>query len=116
MLKTAARLGSLAAVLAAVALTILTVQKSDVFRECVRHVKHTESTQQHKENTPGFASRAITRLETNWVCTWEFIEKRDKAIVAFFTMLLSVSTILLWIATDKLYRAGERQLDLTKRS
>jgi hypothetical protein len=39
-----------------------------------------------------------------------FIEHHDKSIVAVFTVVLAISTILLWRATQHLYEAGERQL------
>jgi len=39
-----------------------------------------------------------------------FLEHHDKSIVAAFTVVLALSTILLWRATHHLYEAGERQL------
>lgn len=41
-----------------------------------------------------------------------FLEQHDKSIVALFTIVLAVSTIGLWLSTAKLWRAGERQMEL----
>lgn len=42
----------------------------------------------------------------------KFFEHHDKSILAVFTIVLAISTTLLWWSTDKLWRAGERQLEL----
>jgi hypothetical protein len=41
-----------------------------------------------------------------------FLEHHDKSVVGGFTIVLAISTIGLWLATNKLWSAGERQLEL----
>jgi hypothetical protein len=41
-----------------------------------------------------------------------FLEQHDKSIIGLFTIVLAVSTIGLWLSTDKLWRAGKRQMKL----
>jgi hypothetical protein len=41
---------------------------------------------------------------------WIKHDDNDKAVVAAFTIVLALSTIGLWLATNKLWEAGERQL------
>jgi hypothetical protein len=43
-----------------------------------------------------------------------FIERHDKSIVATFTVVLAISTIGLWLATKRLWEAGERQIKTTR--
>jgi len=43
-------------------------------------------------------------------------EKTTSDPVAFFTLVLAISTIGLWVATVFLYRAGERQFRHVRRS
>jgi hypothetical protein len=42
-----------------------------------------------------------------------FLETHDKSVVGAFTIVLAISTIGLWLATNKLWVAGERQLRLS---
>jgi hypothetical protein len=48
--------------------------------------------------------------------TNSFLERHDKSVVGGFTVVLALSTIGLWLATNKLWEAGERQLDLLRRT
>lgn len=41
-----------------------------------------------------------------------FLERHDKSVIGAFTIVLAISTIGLWLATNKLWSAGERQLEL----
>jgi hypothetical protein len=41
--------------------------------------------------------------------TDEFLERHDKSIIGAFTVVLAISTIGLWMATNRLWRAGEKQ-------
>lgn len=45
-----------------------------------------------------------------------FLEAHDKSVVGGFTIVLAISTIGLWLATNKLWDAGERQLQLLTES
>jgi len=47
---------------------------------------------------------------------WIKRDDNDKAVVAGFTIVLAISTIGLWLATNKLWAAGERQLELLRES
>lgn len=40
------------------------------------------------------------------------LERHDKSLVAGFTVVLAISTIGLWLATNKLWAAGEKQFGL----
>jgi hypothetical protein len=42
------------------------------------------------------------------------LERHDKSVVGGFTVVLALSTIGLWLATNKLWKAGERQLELLR--
>jgi hypothetical protein len=43
-----------------------------------------------------------------------FLERHDKSVIGAFTIVLAISTIGLWLATNKLWRAGERQIELAR--
>lgn len=45
-----------------------------------------------------------------------FLESHDKSVVGGFTIVLAISTIGLWLATNKLWAAGERQLNLLEQT
>jgi hypothetical protein len=45
-----------------------------------------------------------------------FWERTTSDPVAFFTLVLAVSTVGLWVATGALYIAGERQIEIAKQS
>ncbi|WP_409188353.1 hypothetical protein [Bradyrhizobium sp. RDM4] len=44
------------------------------------------------------------------------LERHDKSVVGGFTIILAISTIGLWFATNSLYRAGEKQLEFLRES
>jgi hypothetical protein len=41
-----------------------------------------------------------------------FPEQHDKSVIGAFTIVLAVSTIGLWLATNRFWSAGERELKL----
>ena len=59
-----------------------------------------------KHDPQGFWSGVGTYRE----CVGHFIHENADPIIAAFTVVLAISTVLLWMATRGLYEAGERQL------
>jgi hypothetical protein len=93
------------------ALVAVAVGASSAFRDCVQGHKTQGAENENKE---GIAT--ITVTASLWrECTGEFIHGNGEAIIAFFTIILALSTIALWSATGRLYEAGERQFLATFR-
>ena len=75
---------------------------------CLIQPEHSEQTTNHddKKYCPAFhtgAALVIERIDS-------FLEHHDKSVIGGFTIVLAISTIGLWLATNKLWEAGERQL------
>ena len=83
---------------------------STPFRECIN-----ESTQKAAE---ALATEGLSKvLVTGGIyagCAGDYIRHNGAAVTAVFTAVLAFSTIGLWLATSRLYRAGERQLQTTR--
>ena len=77
---------------------------------CLIKVEHGQQAADHdkKEQCPTFGAGSVVLLAR----LDHFIESHDKSIVAGFTVVLAISTIGLWLATMRLWRAGERQMEL----
>jgi hypothetical protein len=64
------------------------------------------------EDCPTFFAGTLLGFERGF--EWVKSDDNDKAVVAGFTIVLAVSTIGLWLATNKLWRAGETQRNLAE--
>jgi hypothetical protein len=92
--------GSVWVTLAVPAITGLIVGTAPSFQTCIgSHGGH------------GF----LEGLNTYKGCIGHFSHENADPIIAGFTVVLAVSTILLWMATRSLYEAGERQLKHAER-
>ena len=61
---------------------------------------------------PAFHAGVVAALEA----IDGMLESHDKSVVAGFTVILALSTIGLWLATRKLWEAGEKQLEFLRQS
>jgi hypothetical protein len=75
---------------------------------CLIQPEHSEQTTNHddKKYCPAFHTGAALVFES----VDSFLERHDKSVLGGFTIVLAISTIGLWLATNKLWEAGERQL------
>jgi hypothetical protein len=62
------------------------------------------------QDCPTFFAGTLLSFERGF--EWVKRDDNDKAVVAGFTVVLAISTIGLWLATNRLWSAGERQLEL----
>lgn len=74
--------------------------------------KRDKKIDKHSKPEPSFAC-GILGLSA---ATVAFMDEHEGFVVGFFTLILAVSTTLLWRSTVDLYEAGERQGVLTKQS
>ena len=79
---------------------------------CLVQPEHSEQTTNldDKKYCPAFhvgAALAFEAVDT-------FLERHDKSVIGAFTIVLAISTIGLWLATNKLWVAGERQIELAR--
>ncbi|MGY3137193.1 hypothetical protein ACVWZM_007875 [Bradyrhizobium sp. USDA 4501] len=77
---------------------------------CLIKPEHGQQATNHddKKYCPAFHTGVIASLDA----LDGFLEHHDKSVVGGFTIVLAISTIGLWLATNKLWRAGERQFEL----
>lgn len=75
---------------------------------CLIQPEHSQqsSNQIETKYCPAFHTGAALAFEK--VDGW--LERHDKSVIGVFTIVLAISTIGLWLATNKLWAAGERQL------
>ena len=69
---------------------------------------NTEEQKQRSGNSCGFAD-SLTYRAGEYVTEW--IDRRHDFVTAAATVVIALFTIALWRATDRLWGAGERQLD-----
>jgi hypothetical protein len=74
------------------------VGSSKTFQTCIYEHQHHQTEQAAKEGSAQFVH--ILLAGSN--CTGEFIHKNGEAIIAIFTVILGIATILLWSATKQL--------------
>jgi hypothetical protein len=81
---------------------------------CLIEPEHSQQTtnDDEKKDCPTFfaGSLLISQRGFDWIKR----DDNDKAVVGGFTIVLAISTIGLWLATNKLWRAGETQRDLAE--
>jgi hypothetical protein len=77
---------------------------------CLVAPEHSEqaANNDNQHYCPTFLAGSILSLERGF--EWIKRDDNDKAVVAAFTVVLAISTIGLWLATNRLWSAGERQL------
>jgi hypothetical protein len=77
---------------------------------CLIEPEHDQQSDDHDQikRCPAFHTGVALVIEN--VDT--FLERHDKSVVGFFTIVLAVSTIGLWLATIALWKAGEKQFGL----
>jgi hypothetical protein len=80
------------------AVTVASVVGSSDFRACLRD---------HAPSANGLAW-AMSMPGLTRDCLGEFIHHNGEAIIAFFTIILALSTIALWIATSDAVQSAER--------
>jgi hypothetical protein len=83
---------------------------SPSFKTCVHEAQQHSSEDASKNNVSAFLSFVNVRKD----CVGEFVENKGEAVLATFTVILAISTILLWLATRDLFEAGEEQLKLAR--
>ena len=81
---------------------------------CLIQPEHGEQATDHDGNKycPAFHVGIIAALDA----IDGFLERHDKSVVGGFTIVLAISTIGLWLATNKLWAAGEKQFSFTQQS
>jgi hypothetical protein len=77
---------------------------------CLVETPH--STQSANHNEPKYCTPFHSGIAVALERTDHFLEAHDKSVVGGFTIVLAISTIGLWLATNKLWAAGERQMEL----
>jgi hypothetical protein len=79
---------------------------------CLIQPEHNEQASDHdsKKYCPAFHVGAALAFEK--ADSW--LERHDKSVIGAFTIVLAISTIGLWLATNKLWAAGERQIRLSQ--
>jgi hypothetical protein len=77
---------------------------------CLIEPEHGQQATDHNEKKycPAFHTGIVASLDA----IDGFLERHDKSVIGAFTIVLAISTIGLWLATNRLWSAGERQLDL----
>jgi hypothetical protein len=77
---------------------------------CLIEPEHSQQSADHndKKYCPAFHTGVIASIDA----LDGFLERHDKSVLGGFTIVLAISTIGLWLATNKLWEAGERQLNL----
>lgn len=77
----------------------------DVFQECM-NCSYYESSD---HEPPKGLAVIVSQLGWTKTCSGEFFVKDGEAITAFFTLVLGLATIGLWISTRELWKSGEKQ-------
>jgi hypothetical protein len=77
---------------------------------CLIEPEHSQqaANDDEKKDCPTFFAGSLLLSQRGF--EWIKRDDNDKAVVAAFTIVLGISTIGLWLATNKLWGAGERQL------
>jgi hypothetical protein len=86
--------------------------ESEAFKECLNHSYYESSDHEPEKGAP----LIFSTLGWTKACAGEFLRQDGEAITAFFTLVLSISTIALWQSTHKLWIAGEQQIEIAGRA
>lgn len=95
-----------------VMLALLIVGSSETFQNCLKE-SEAQIGQQDIEKGIAYFLGSFARYKT---CGGHFLEMNGEGVIAAFTVILAISTILLWWSTRKLWDAGERQLELATKT
>jgi hypothetical protein len=81
---------------------------------CLIQPEHSEQTSNNdnKKYCPAFHVGIVASIDT----LDGFLERHDKGVIGAFTIVLAISTIGLWLATNNLWKAGEKQFELLSES
>jgi hypothetical protein len=110
MLRALRAIGWTAALLLLGAAIAFAVRDSSAFQECMADPGHQTGAQQYNKGTSEFVRTLIPRIHIGWRCTWHSLDKNGAGITAVLTLVLAVSTVLLWMSTRDLARGAERAL------
>jgi hypothetical protein len=77
---------------------------------CLIQPEHSRQTT--KLDDPKYCPAFHNGVEILFERTDHFLEVHDKSVIGAFTIVLAISTIGLWLATNKLWAAGEKQFEL----
>lgn len=101
-----------AALLGIIALlaSVWIVRSSPSFQQCIREHKHDAEYSTLNEGIRQF--RRWGRVDLTRACASDFLDRNDKAINA----LIAFFTLLLWISTHRLWATAEAQAEDTKQS
>jgi hypothetical protein len=80
-----------------IGLSVWVVASSESFSDCVEANKDQPSHHHAIEGIP----QPRPASDLNKFCAGEFIHENGEAVTAFFTIVLAISTILLWFATQE---------------
>jgi len=65
-----------------------------------------------KEDAVKGATQFFAAISAHKDCAGHFVEENGEGIIASFSIILAISTIGLWLATNRLWAAGEKQFAL----
>jgi len=97
---------SLLITLLGIAIAFLIVLFSDAFQQCMNQSYYESSDYEPKKGV----TQIIGTLGWTKTCTGKFLKEDSEAITAFFTLVLGISTIGLWLSTQKLWKITDSTL------
>jgi hypothetical protein len=86
------------------------ILSSEAFQECVNKSYYESADKEPEKGVSLF----LSWIEWRKACTGTFLKENGEAITALFTIILAFSTIGLWLSTNRLWDAGERQLKVVQ--
>jgi hypothetical protein len=95
-------------VLVALLFSAWIVAGSNSFQSCMQE----EQRDSAKEDALKGATQFLAAISAHKDCTGHFVTENSQGIIAGFSMILAISVIGLWLATNRLWAAGEKQFAL----
>src|SRR4051812_49050158 len=86
------------------------VETSPTFKDCTNQNKTEVSEQTLHQRTSDF----FVALSRRQDCLWVLVHKNEGAITALATLLIALFTLTLWRATDKMWKASQDQIELSR--
>ncbi len=96
-----------------VSVLIWIISTSQTFQECVHTSKNQKPYQALHERHSKLEGVSI-RARLSVACTGRFIEVNQGPINTLATILVALSTLALWIATQRLWRTGQEQIAIAR--
>ena len=90
----------------AICICIWPMATSNSFLFCINNPNSAGGEQKSEEEVSTFPS--VLRDAAG--CTGDILDKHGEAVTALFTVVLAISTILLWLETRRLSKSGEQQI------